>query len=125
AGAVVLLLEDQPFPQACIAPAELVRPRHHCVARVEECTLPREVRGEAGTRVSRRQRRARDVGLEPGSALGAKGVLFGTEGEIHERRAIVPGPARAGTGHETKPRLPRARYRAAAAAAWNDVDLHL
>ena len=89
AGAVVLLLEDEPFPEARVAPAELLGPRHHREASVEECAFPLEVRGEAGAGVARGQRRAGHVGLEPGPALGAKRFLFGTEGEIHERRAIV------------------------------------
>ena len=44
---VVLLLEDQPLPEAGFAAAVLAGPRNHGVARVEQGALPLEVRGEA------------------------------------------------------------------------------
>ena len=53
AGGVVLLLEDQPLPQAGLAPAVLARPRHHRVAGVEEGPLPLEMGGEPLAGVAR------------------------------------------------------------------------
>src|SRR4029077_3690819 len=82
-GAVVLLLEDQPLPQRRVATAVRRGPGHDRVARREELAFPFEVRGESVARVARRERRLRDVRLEPSAALGAEGLFFGGEREIH------------------------------------------
>ena len=91
AGAVVLLLEDQPLPEAGVATAVL------CAAT----TPPRSARrtASAPTRGARRSPR----GCRPTAARGGarwpratpgtrrETLLFGAEGEIHGRRAIVAG----------------------------------
>ena len=53
-GPVVLLLEDEPLPQAGAAAAVLLGPRHHRPAVGEEPLLPLEVAGEALGGVARR-----------------------------------------------------------------------
>ncbi len=105
AGAVVLLLEEEPLPQARVAAAVLLRPRHHGVARIEQRAFPLEMGREAGAGVARRERRTGDVRLEPRAALGAEPLLGGAEREVHRRAdrtvagivrslALLPAPGR-------------------------------
>ena len=76
AAAVVLLFEDQPLPEARVASAVLLRPRHDRVARVEQLAFPFEVRRKARTCVARGERRPRDVGFQPRAARRREMLLL-------------------------------------------------
>ena len=99
-AAVVLLLEDQPLPQARVAAAVLLGPRHHRPAGVEEAALPLEVAGEALAGVAARQRVGRDVRLEPRSRPSARNACSsGRPRQVHAGRAKLPAdltPVRSG-----------------------------
>ena len=84
AGAVVLLFEDEPLPQARVAPAVRRGPRHHGVARVEQRAFPFEVRGEArrACRPTGGGHAAHSLRATPGCR--AEGLFGGAEREVHE-----------------------------------------
>src|SRR5439155_245995 len=86
AGAVVLLLEEQPLPQGRAAAAVPLRPRHHRPAGLEEAALPLDMQREPLARVTRRQRPVRHVGLEPLAGVGPEGLLRSAPREVHALR---------------------------------------
>ena len=105
-GAVVLLLEDEPFEDPDVAPAVFDRPAHHRPAVLEEGVLPGAVGLEAFGGIERRQGAGRHVRGQPGPGLGAEGLLLGAEGQVHDagnlpqrpRRCQRPGQAMPGRG---------------------------
>ena len=72
AGAVVLLLEDQPLEEARLTPAVLARPGDDGPARLEEPLLPLHVEREALGRVAGGQRARWHVRLEPSARTSAR-----------------------------------------------------
>src|SRR5206468_5889614 len=73
-GARVLLAPDELLHERRAAAAVLARPRDAGPARLVQPPLPGPVVRGAGAEL-RRARRARHVGLEPGTRLGAEGLL--------------------------------------------------
>ena len=46
-GSVVLLFEDEPFPQRCATAAVFLGPRHHGPTSIEQFLFPLDMKGEA------------------------------------------------------------------------------
>ena len=90
AGAVVLLLEDEPFPEGRRSSAVLLGPRDDRPPRREQLLLPLDVAEEAIAGVARRQRLLRHVGLEPPTAFVTEGLL---------RHPSTSGPSPAPSSH--------------------------
>ena len=87
-GPVVLLFEDQPFDVVGAAAAVLLGPGDRRPAALVQLGLPGPVLLEALSGVEGGQRLGRDMRLEPGPSLLAKGLFVGGVGEVHAGATI-------------------------------------
>ncbi len=104
AGAVVLLLEDEPLEDPEVAPAVLGGPAHHRPAVLVQGVLPGAMSLEAAGRVEGGQRLGRDVLGQPGPRLGPEGLVLGEKRQVH-------GGSESGTAPWVAPAVWRTRPR--------------
>src|SRR5580704_10272663 len=92
AGAVVLLLEDEPLEDAQVAAAVLRRPADDGPAVLVHFSFPAAVGLEALFCVKRGEGVRGDVLVQPGACFGPELLVLGAERQVHGARESSTGP---------------------------------